>query len=182
MDTHPLKVLKYCPKCGSEKFLVSGERSLKCGACGFHYFVNSAAAVAALISNKQGKLMLVTRGVEPDYGKLDLPGGFVDPMESAEQAIMRELEEELGLKVTNLKYLTSAPNEYIFSDFKVFTLDMAFAVEVETIENLNAMDDILAYRFYSEEEIDYNEIPAPSIKSFVKKYFRNLVKNVENSR
>lgn len=180
MDTHPLKVLNYCPKCGSEKFHVSGERSLKCEACGFHYFVNSAAAVAALISDDGGKLMLVTRGVEPDYGKLDLPGGFVDPMETAEQAVRRELEEELGLKVTKVDYLTSAPNEYVFSEFKVFTLDMAFRVSVASVENLKAMDDILAYRFYSEEEIDYNEIPAPSIKSFVMEYFSTI--NTESKK
>nr|WP_320021860.1 hypothetical protein [uncultured Draconibacterium sp.] len=76
MDTHPLKVLIYCPKCGSAEFNKSGERSLKCAACGFHFFINSAAAVAALVTNDEGKLMLVTRGVEPNYGKLDLPEGL----------------------------------------------------------------------------------------------------------
>ncbi len=171
MDTHPLKVLKYCPKCGSEEFNPSGERSLKCGNCGFRFFINASAAVAALITNDGGKLMLVTRGVEPDYGKLDLPGGFIDPLETAEEAVTRELQEELGLKVTGLEYLFSAPNEYVFSTYKVFTLDMAFKVRVETTENLKAMDDILDYRFYGEDEIDYDEIPAPSIKSFVKRYF-----------
>jgi NAD+ diphosphatase len=176
MDTHPLKVLKYCPKCGSDKFQPSGERSLKCDSCGFHYFVNSAAAVAALITDDKGRLMLVTRGVEPDYGKLDLPGGFIDPLETAEEAVQRELEEELGLKVTGLKYLFSAPNEYVFSGFKVFTLDLAFEVKVESTENLKAMDDILAYRFYSESEIDYNDIPAPSINRFVRWYFETIRK------
>jgi len=81
------------------------------------------------------------------------------------------LQEELGLKVTGLEYLFSAPNEYVFSSYKVFTLDMAFKVRVETTENLKAMDDILDYCFYGEDEIDYDEIPAPSIKSFVKRYF-----------
>lgn len=176
MNTHPLKVLKYCPKCGSGEFTPSGEKSLKCHQCGFHFFMNSAAAVAALITDDRGKLMLVTRGVEPDYGKLDLPGGFVDPLETAEQAVKRELEEELGLKVTHLEYLTSAPNEYVFSNYTVFTLDMAFKVKVESIENLKAMDDILDYHFYSEDELNYNDIPAPSIKSFVLKYFESLRK------
>ena len=116
--------------------------------------------------------MLVTRGVAPDFGKLDLPGGFVDPLETAEEAVKRELQEELGLKVTKLEYLFSAPNEYKFSDFKVFTLDLAFRVEVESTDNLEAMDDILAYRFYAEEEINYEDIPAPSINGFVRRYFK----------
>ncbi|WP_319266342.1 NUDIX domain-containing protein [uncultured Draconibacterium sp.] len=174
MNTHPLQVLKYCPKCGSAEFNKTGERSLKCASCGFHFFINSAAAVAALVTNDTGKLMLVTRGVEPNYGKLDLPGGFIDPMESAEDAVKRELNEELGLIVKTLKYSGSAPNEYVFSEYTVFTLDMAFQVKAESLENLKPMDDILDYKFYSEEELDYNDIPAPSIKGFVKDYFKSL--------
>ncbi|HDR50086.1 MAG TPA: NUDIX domain-containing protein [Mariniphaga anaerophila] len=171
-STHPLKTLKYCPKCGSPAFIVSGERSLKCRDCGFHFFVNSAAAVAALVTNDEGKLLLTTRGVEPGYGKLDLPGGFIDPGESAEAAVSRELWEELGLKVKSMKYLESAPNEYIFSGFSVFTLDMAFRVVPESTENLKAMDDILDFRFYAGNEIDYSQIPAPSISHFVKQFFK----------
>ncbi|WP_346853976.1 NUDIX domain-containing protein [uncultured Draconibacterium sp.] len=173
-NTHPLKVLNYCPKCGSSDFKASGERSLKCNSCGFHYFINSAAAVAALVTNEKGQLMLVTRGVEPNYGKLDLPGGFIDPLESAEQAVARELSEELGLEVKSMKYLGSAPNEYVFSEFTVFTLDMAFEVKAESLENLKPMDDILGYRFYSEAELDYDDIPAPSIKQFVKHFFEKI--------
>lgn len=171
--THPLNVVKFCPKCGSSGFQISGDRSMKCKDCGFHLFFNSSAAVAALIVSEEGKLMLVTRGIEPDYGKLDLPGGFIDPGESAEHAVERELFEELGVKVKSMSYLCSAPNEYIFSDFSVFTTDLAFKVIPENIQNLKAMDDILDYKFYSEEEINYDDIPAPSIKQFVKDYFKN---------
>lgn len=170
--THPLKVLKFCPKCSSAKFVRSGDRSLKCVDCGFHFFINSAAAVAALVTDGNGKLMLVTRGVEPNFGKLDLPGGFIDPGETAENAVRRELSEELGLKIKSLKYIGSAPNEYIFSDYTVFTLDMAFKVIPETIDGLNPMDDILGYKFYSEDELNYDDIPAPSIKQFVNDFFK----------
>ncbi len=173
MNTNPTEVLKYCPKCGSAKFEISGDRSLKCSHCGFHFFINSAAAVAALITDDNGRLMLVTRGVEPNYGKLDLPGGFIDPGESAENAVRRELAEELGLKVKSLKYIESAPNEYIFSEFTVFTLDLAFNIIAETTNGLKPMDDILDYKFYAEDEIIYDDIPAPSIKQFVKNFFKN---------
>ena len=173
-STHPLQVLKYCPKCASPEFKAQGERSLKCEDCGFHIFINSSAAVAALVCNKEEKLMLVTRGVEPDYGKLDLPGGFIDPLETAEHAVRRELKEELDLDVVKLEYLGSAPNEYVFSAFSVFTLDMAFKVTAESLNNLKPMDDILDYRFYTEEELNYDNIPAPSIKQFVKEYFKTI--------
>lgn len=172
-DTHPLKVVKFCPKCGSSAFRPAGDRSMKCEACGFHFYFNSSAAVAALVSDKKGRLMLVRRGVEPDYGKLDLPGGFVDPGETAEEAVKRELFEELGLKVKSMKYLQSATNEYIFSGFSVFTIDLAFRVIAESLDNLRPMDDILEYIFVSKENVDYDEIPAPSIKKFVIDYFKN---------
>lgn len=170
--THPLNVVKFCPKCGSSQFDAFGERSMKCKTCGFHLYFNSSAAVAALITDANKRLMLVKRGVEPDFGKLDLPGGFIDPGETAEDAVRRELWEELGLKIKSLKYISSAPNEYIFSDFSVFTIDFAFEVIAESLERLNPMDDILEYKFYSEDETDYNEIPAPSIRKFVKDYFK----------
>jgi len=169
--THPLKVLKYCPKCGSAEFKISGERSLKCETCEFHFFINASAAVAALLTDESERLMLVTRGVEPNYGKLDLPGGFIDHMETAEDAVARELSEELGLQVKKMEYLGSAPNEYVSSGLTVFTLDMAFKVTAKSLKNLKPMDDILAFKFYAEEDIDYDEIPAPSIKQFVKEYF-----------
>ena len=172
-NTHPFKTLKFCPKCASSEFKKLGERSLKCADCGFHFFINSATAVAALVIDGNRKLMLVTRGVEPNYGKLDLPGGFVDPGETAENAVKRELYEELGLKTKSVNYISSQPNEYIFSDYSVFTLDMAFKVIPETILGLKPMDDILDFKFYSEEEINYDDIPAPSIKQFVKEFFKN---------
>lgn len=170
--THPLNVLKFCPKCSSGDFFPAGERSLKCANCGFHFFINASAAVAALVSDPKGRLMLVTRGIEPDYGKLDLPGGFADPGETVENAVRRELLEELGLKVKSMEYICSLPNEYIYSGYSVFTLDFAFRVVPESLENLLPKDDIIGYQFFSEGEFDYDDIPAPSIKEFVKRFFR----------
>ena len=170
-ETHPLNVLKFCPKCGSSSFKASGERSVKCSSCGFHLYINSSAAVAALVTDKSGKLMLVTRGIEPDYGKLDLPGGFIDPGENAEDAVRRELFEELGMKIKSMKYINSAPNEYIFSGFSVFTLDLVFEVVPESLTGLKPMDDILDYKFYTRAEIDFNDIPGSSIRKFVQDFF-----------
>jgi NADH pyrophosphatase NudC (nudix superfamily) len=169
--SHPLKVLRYCPKCGSSRFKAACERSLKCGDCGFILFINSAAAVAALICDNSNRLLLTVRGIEPGYGKLDLPGGFINPGESAESAVKRELFEELGLEVKSVNYFGSAPNEYIYNGFSIFTLDMAFNVVPHDITNLKAMDDITDFKFISEKDIDYSQIPAPSIKSFVQQFF-----------
>ena len=76
------------------------------------------------------------------------------------------------MKVKSMKYISSAPNEYIFSGFSVFTVDLAFEVIPESIDNLKPMDDILEYRFYAESEFSYYDIPAPSIKQFVINFFK----------
>lgn len=175
-ETHPINVIRYCPKCGSAEFAAHDNKSFKCRSCGFHLYFNASSAVAVLVADQSKRLMLVTRGVEPDYGKLDLPGGFIDPGETAENAVERELFEELGMKLRSVNYFSSAPNEYIYSEFSVFTTDLAFVAVPETLDGLKAMDDILEYRFYTEDELNYDDIAAPSIKKFVKKYFKNLRK------
>ena len=146
-------------------------KSFRCSDCSFHFFINPVAAVAAMISDEKGRLLLTTRGIEPNYGKLDLPGGFVDLDETAEDAVKRELSEELGLTVKSLQYAGSAPNEYIYSGLSIFTLDLAYKVIPESILGMKAMDDILDYRFYFEKDIDFNLVPAPSIRQFIKLFF-----------
>lgn len=166
--THPTKVFRFCPRCGSPDFVPAGDRSFICACCSFNYYINSAAAVAALIFNEEGKLLLTRRAVEPDIGKLDLPGGFIDPGETAEDALRRELREELGLEVKSLRYLISKPNEYLFSGISVFTTDFAFlAVPAET-GKIIAADDISGFEWLNPVEVDPCEIPASSIRYFVK--------------
>lgn len=170
-STHPFNVFRYCPKCSSPRFKISGERSLLCPDCGFQYYINSVAAVAALVADENGKLLLTTRAVEPNIGMLDLPGGFIDPGETAEEAVVRELYEELGLRVKSCSYIGSSTNEYVYAGFSVFTLDLAFSAVPESVVGLTPMDDIRDFRFYTFEEIDFTMMPAPSIRKFVNQFF-----------
>ena len=167
-ERHPIHVFKYCPRCGSSEFRVTGSRSMCCGDCGFQFYVNSSAAVAVLIFNCEGKLLVTRRAVDPDKGKMDLPGGFVDPDETAEEAVRRELKEELGVKVKSLRYLTSSSNQYPFSGIVVFTLDLLFRAEIEDTENMSASDDISAFEWIDPGTVDAGEIPSHSIRYFIK--------------
>ncbi len=76
-----------------------GAKLWHCESCDFEFYLNVAAAVAALITDEEGRLLVVVRAEEPRKGMWDLPGGFADPGESAEEALGRELAEELGLVV-----------------------------------------------------------------------------------
>ena len=176
-DTHPHKVINHCPRCGSEHFKARKEGiSFTCEDCGFVYFVNNSAAVACLIFDAEGKLMLSRRAIEPNRGMLDLPGGFVDVMETAEEAVRREIREELGISVTGLRYLTSFPNEYVFSGYSVFTLDMAFVCEVNDLNSARPKDDISAIEFYKLEDIPFQELCSDSMRNIIEFYIENEIK------
>lgn len=169
-ETHPTRVFKFCPRCGSNEFNVSGSRSFRCNNCNFELYINSVAAVVALIFNKDGKLLFTRRAVDPDKGMLDLPGGFVDPMESAEQAVKREIKEELGVDVVSLKYFGSFSNEYKYSGLSIFTTDLTFLIQIDNFESITPLDDISSIEFYYPDEVDMNQLPFISMKKIVSAY------------
>lgn len=172
--TKPENVFKFCPKCGSDHFNFEGERSFLCGKCGFHFFINSSAAVAAIIENEDGELLLTIRAFDPNKGMLDLPGGFVDPNESAEEALVREIKEELNLKVESLEYLTSFSNEYVFSGYSVFTSDLGFYCKVSNWDQMHIKDDISDVVFVTKENLDWNLVCANSIKNMIKFFWKMM--------
>ena len=96
-DTHPSNVLKFCPFCGSKNFIWDNKKSHNCLDCGKRLYTNEVGAVIALIENEKGECLFTTRKFDPAKGKLDLPGGFIDLGETAEQAVVREIKEELNL-------------------------------------------------------------------------------------
>ena len=95
METkHPLEKFLFCPVCGASRFEVSSEKSKQCGACGFEFFLNPSTSTVAVIVNTKNELLAVRRAKQPAKGTLDLPGGFCDCGETAEQGVIREVLEE----------------------------------------------------------------------------------------
>ena len=139
--SHPLHQFTYCPKCGARTFVERNEKAKQCTTCGFVYYFNPSSAVACFIRNSKGELLLVRRAKEPAKGTLDLPGGFVDMYESAEDAAHREVKEETGLDIAGCRYLFSIPNLYPYSGFEVHTVDMFFECLTESFDGAKAEDD-----------------------------------------
>lgn len=168
--THlPKDIFKFCSRCGSDKTSYA-EKALRCDSCNFILYTNSAAAVAVIIENSKNEILLVTRAVDPQKGMLDLPGGFIDPDESAEEAVSREIKEELNIDINNFRYFTSRSNRYLFSGVTVFTTDLAFIVKVKDEVEMLAQDDITDFKYYPLEDIELDKIAFKSIKEIIKKY------------
>ncbi len=166
---HPLSQFKYCPKCGSDKFVENNIKSKRCETCGFVYYFNSCAATVAVIINEKKELLVATRAHEPVKGTLDLPGGFVDMYETGEAAMSREVKEETGLDVDEMKYLFSVPNIYVYSGFEVHTLDLVYLCKVTDTHLLKAEDDVAKLEFIKISELNPDLFGLLSIKEVIQK-------------
>ncbi len=161
---HPLALFRYCPKCGSERFIVNNEKSKECLDCNFTYYFNPSAATVAVIMNERGQLLVCRRANNPAKGTLDLPGGFVDMYETGEEAVKREVYEETNLQVEKSEFLFSLPNLYLYSGFLVHTLDLFYLCKVKNSNNPIGRDDISESFFISKEEIQIDDFGLDSIK------------------
>ncbi|MRT94243.1 NUDIX domain-containing protein [Ancylomarina sp. 16SWW S1-10-2] len=173
-STLPKNTIHYCPKCGSSEFSFKKDQSFLCNKCEFHLYINSAAAVAALIVNDKGEILFTRRAFEPHKGMLDLPGGFVDIMETAENALCREIKEELNLEIKQFDYYMSSPNEYIFGGLSVFTLDLAYICQVKSFIDIQPRDDVSSYEFIAPNLIHFDDIGGESIKRIAKAFTKIL--------
>ncbi len=166
-------LFQYCPKCGAQGFVLSHEdHAFHCGTCKFQYYINAAAAVAALIIDENKNLLVVERGREPAKGMLDLPGGFIDVGERAEDALQREIREELNLEIEQFSLLTTFPNYYPYGDMVYFTLDLAFICQVRDFSKIRTADDVAGYQFMPLHEIDLNQFGFESVKKIIE-YYKN---------
>ncbi len=163
--------LKYCPACGRPGFAPG--RRCECPACGFVYFHNAAAAVA-LILEVEDKILLTRRALEPGWGRLDLPGGFIEPGETAEEGLRRELGEELGLVSAELNYLCSLPNRYPWGGVEYRTLDLFFVARLESLEGLRPSGEIAAVELVEPAAIALDELAFDSIRRGLEFYLRTF--------
>lgn len=178
---HPLALFRFCPRCGADRFDIQDEKSKRCAACGFEYYLNPSAATVALIVNEQDELLVVKRAKAPAKGTLDLPGGFADIGETSEEGIVREVLEETGLHVTSVRYLFSESNTYPYSGLLIPTLDQFFFCEVDNTTNLHAHDDAAECLWIPFHKLHPDQFGLDSIsrgiKVFLSKHTRNTRHN-----
>lgn len=138
--------------------------------------MNPSAATAAFIVNGRGELLVERRGKEPAKGTLDLPGGFADQGETAEEGVMREVKEETGLEVTRAEYLFSIPNIYLYSGMNVHTLDFFFRCDVPADAVPQAADDAAECFWMPLQDIPIEQFGLRSIRQAMYLFLESLRK------
>jgi ADP-ribose pyrophosphatase YjhB (NUDIX family) len=163
MDWQP--PFKVCYHCGCARIRRLRPTAFECEECSRHLFINPVSAVALILVNSENRVLLVKRAHEPEKGKLSLPGGFMDPGETAEDGARRETREETGLEVGEVNYLASFPNYYAYGDTEYIVLDLFFWIRVEGFGNAQALDEVDAVTSVPFDSIDPEQIAFPSVRS-----------------
>ena len=175
-----LVMFQYCPSCASKNITLKVNK-LSCLDCGFVLYQNTAAATGCVIQSDD-KVLLLVRGKEPSLGKLDLPGGFVDPGEGVFEGLLRELREELGWQppippgvplVEILKLFASFPNIYPYKNIVYNTCDMFFTISAPGLTENDLRieaEEISSVRFVRPDDIDVEDLAFDSTRRAIEAF------------
>jgi NAD+ diphosphatase len=114
---------QFCGRCGAPTEPHAEERVRVCPACKLSAYPRVAPAVMALV--KRGRELLLGRSPHFPPGMYSALAGFVEPGETLEQCVARELAEEVGVTVSGLQYFASQPWPFPHSLMIAFVCDWA---------------------------------------------------------
>ena len=127
---------RFCGRCGAHMRPSGTERAMVCPECGQTVYPKICPAVIAAVHD--GDRLLLTRYRGRPFKKYALIAGFNEIGESIEQTVHREVMEEAGLRVKNLRFYKSQP--WVFTD----TLLMGFYAELDGSDQIRLQEDELA--------------------------------------
>lgn len=143
---------RFCGRCATPTELSDRERSRRCPACGLSAFPRLAPAIITLVERADGRVLLARNASWPTamYSCL---AGFVEPGESVEAAVRREVLEEVGVEVGDLRYFGSQPWPFPHS------LMLGFHAVYEAGEIQVDGEEISDARWFARNELP--QIPGP---------------------
>ena len=134
-------------------------------------YENPFLTVNLLLINEAQEILLLERNEDPFKGSLDTPGGFVEPGETAEFALKREIKEELNFEVEDLKYFGTYSDIYPViinsSTYERPTITIIYYSILKRTPKLTISSEITNPKFYKFAEISKDKIKFKSIKSAI---------------
>lgn len=164
-------IFEYCPKCRSRALSLIDQKALQCADCHFVLYLNAAAAVAVILLQKE-KIVFMRRAKDPGKGLLDLPGGFAEYGESLEEAIQREVSEELGVAMSGLQYFGSHANQYHYKGITYHTCDAVFTARLRDDQKIKSNEESTAIEWLASDKVPLDEIAFASLREMVRRYSR----------
>jgi NAD+ diphosphatase len=140
----------HCPRCGAQTAVEDGGWTRRCPADGSQVFPRTDPAVIVLITDSADRVLLGSNALWED-NRYSLLAGFVEPGESLEAAVLREMHEESGLLVTDPEYLGSQPWPFPASVMCGFTARLADGQSADDLLPDGA--EILDLRWFSRDDL-----------------------------
>ncbi len=161
--------MTYCYRCG-QKLKTESEGVWWCDNCQQKYYSNPKPCIELALFDDQGRILLAKRAQEPMKGKFDLPGGFVDLSENLEEALHREMKEELSLDeedYSKLVYVRSTYEDYPWGKEVYKNLIITFAAVIKPGVTITAGDDVEEVKWVMPDKIDMSELSLNDIKNSI---------------
>jgi len=157
---------QFCGRCGAKTEDSKIERALVCPVCGQTEYPKISPAVIVAITNGDKLLMSRYRVNHSTYRGYALIAGFVEIGETFEETVRREVMEEVGLKVKNIRYFKSQP--WAFTDTEM----IGFFAELDGDDKIRLQEDELSEAgWYTREEIP-DDARLISVGTEMKMYFK----------
>ena len=137
----------HCPRCGTPTVTVAAGHAQRCPADGSEHFPRVDPAVIMLVTDPDDRCLLARNRRWPER-RVSILAGFVEPGESAEQAVAREVEEETAIAVTRVRYVGSQPWPMPQSLMLGFRAEAGVELDLRVDE-----DEIAEAHWYSREEL-----------------------------
>lgn len=159
----------YCSYCGGHlrESTEYGTVHRICTRCERRYYNNPVPAVGVLLMNMNRQIMLALREYPPHPDTWDVPGGFLDVDETAEEALRRELKEELSLVPEQLLYVGSSHDRYEFGKRNYHMINLLFAGTIGESSPI-ASDDISGVSWFEPDTIPYEKILFPNLSKLIR--------------
>lgn len=130
---------------------------------------NPAPTNGVILENEKGEMLLVRRKYNPKKGYWDLPGGFVNISESMEDAVRREIKEELGIDLKTFTYFSSYPDRYFYNGKYEKILGFIFVGRIKD-QKIKPADDVASYEFFPKDKIPFEGLAFENLKQVLKDY------------
>ncbi|TDW30924.1 NAD(+) diphosphatase [Cryobacterium psychrophilum] len=140
----------HCPRCGTQTSPQDGGWVRRCPSCGNQVFPRTDPAVIVLITDAQDRMLLGSNALW-ENNRYSLLAGFVEPGEPLEAAVVREMLEESGLRVTRPEYLGSQPWPFPASIMCGFTARLADDQRADDL--VPDGQEILDLRWFTRQEL-----------------------------
>jgi NAD+ diphosphatase len=127
---------RFCGRCGVPMETQKAERAKKCPKCGLLHFPRLAPAI--IVAIERGDQLLLARSRRFATGMYSVLAGFVEPGESLEETVIREVREEVGISLKDIRYFGSQPWPFPHSLMIGFTATYAggeITIDAEEIED-----------------------------------------------